>query len=410
MIRRPPRSTLSSSSAASDVYKRQLQGSLEGEDSREHRLARLPCGSGSVPDGVLPGEGGGGPGGRGGHRRRADRRAGEPYRHLPAFYSDLFDLGYEAVGEVDAGLETVEDWKVPNREGVVYYLKDGRVRGVLLWNVWDQVEAARTLGASPGPFLPREISWGASAGADESVETCGGRHARANRLCEGGAGSPAGALRAGRIRSGVRPGAPAPGAGEDPGVAAQRVRLLYRHAHQGRARGGRKGAAPVRSRGLAGGAVLFAPRTRGPGLDGGGDAGEPDPRPRRGVPGGQGALLREGACGPHHGRRGHQRVEPSRHQLQDRPRHLRARTAMRVGTASLPRMRVAKGWNGAVDTNAAVRQGGTKRPGRLLAAEPDRPRSRSVSRQDVRAALERAHVRSARTDDLKLPGSRSRHG
>jgi NADPH-dependent 2,4-dienoyl-CoA reductase/sulfur reductase-like enzyme len=83
--------------------------------------------------------------------------AGEPYRHLPAFYSDLFDLGYEAVGEVDAGLETVEDWKVPNREGVVYYLKDGRVRGVLLWNVWDQVEAARTLVASPGPFLPRDL-------------------------------------------------------------------------------------------------------------------------------------------------------------------------------------------------------------------------------------------------------------
>lgn len=83
--------------------------------------------------------------------------AGEPYRHLPAFYSNLFDLGYEAVGEVDAGLETVEDWKVPNREGVVYYLKDGRVRGVLLWNVWDQVEAARTLVASPGPFLPRDL-------------------------------------------------------------------------------------------------------------------------------------------------------------------------------------------------------------------------------------------------------------
>ena len=83
--------------------------------------------------------------------------AGEPYRHLPAFYSDLFELGYEAVGEVDAGLETVEDWKVPNREGVVYYLKDGRVRGVLLWNVWNQLEAARTLVASPGPFLPRDL-------------------------------------------------------------------------------------------------------------------------------------------------------------------------------------------------------------------------------------------------------------
>ena len=28
----------------------------------------------------------------------------------------------------------------------------GRVRGVLLWNVWDQVESARALIAEPGPF------------------------------------------------------------------------------------------------------------------------------------------------------------------------------------------------------------------------------------------------------------------
>ena len=27
--------------------------------------------------------------------------ADEPYDHLPFFYSDLFDLGYEAVGELD---------------------------------------------------------------------------------------------------------------------------------------------------------------------------------------------------------------------------------------------------------------------------------------------------------------------
>jgi hypothetical protein len=31
---------------------------------------------------------------------------------------------------------------------VVYYLRDRRVRGVLLWNVWDQVDAARKLIAS----------------------------------------------------------------------------------------------------------------------------------------------------------------------------------------------------------------------------------------------------------------------
>ena len=68
-----------------------------------------------------------------------------PYQHQPYFYSDLFDLGYEAVGELDSRMETVEDWKEPFRTGVVYYLKDHRVRGVLLWNTWGQVDAARRL-------------------------------------------------------------------------------------------------------------------------------------------------------------------------------------------------------------------------------------------------------------------------
>lgn len=76
------------------------------------------------------------------------------YHHLPSFYSDLFDLGYEAVGELDSRLETVVDWKQPFREGVIYYLKDRRVRGVLLWNTWGQVDAARLLIAESGPFEP----------------------------------------------------------------------------------------------------------------------------------------------------------------------------------------------------------------------------------------------------------------
>jgi 3-phenylpropionate/trans-cinnamate dioxygenase ferredoxin reductase component len=79
------------------------------------------------------------------------------YDHLPFFYSDLFELGYEAVGEVDSRLETVADWKEPHRKGVVYYLRDGRVRGVLLWNVWEQVDAARKLIAEPGPFRPENL-------------------------------------------------------------------------------------------------------------------------------------------------------------------------------------------------------------------------------------------------------------
>ena len=47
------------------------------------------------------------------------------------------------MGDVDARHETVVDWKEEFREGVVYYLDGGRVRGVLLWNTWEQVDAAR---------------------------------------------------------------------------------------------------------------------------------------------------------------------------------------------------------------------------------------------------------------------------
>ncbi len=89
----------------------------------------------------------------------------QPYDYLPSFYSDLFDLGYEAVGEMDARLETVADWKDPFHEGVVYYLRDGRVRGVLLWNVWDQVEAARRLIAEPGPFRAADLKGRLPAGS-----------------------------------------------------------------------------------------------------------------------------------------------------------------------------------------------------------------------------------------------------
>lgn len=68
-----------------------------------------------------------------------------PYTHLPFFYSDLFDLGYEAVGELDSRMEIVADWQEPFRKGIIYYLKNRLVRGVLLWNVWGQVDAARRL-------------------------------------------------------------------------------------------------------------------------------------------------------------------------------------------------------------------------------------------------------------------------
>jgi NADPH-dependent 2,4-dienoyl-CoA reductase/sulfur reductase-like enzyme len=85
--------------------------------------------------------------------------AGEetPFDYLSLFYSDLFELGYEAVGELNPKLEVVEDWTKQFEEGTVYYLKDKRVRGVLLWNVWDKADDARELIAEPGPFSAKNL-------------------------------------------------------------------------------------------------------------------------------------------------------------------------------------------------------------------------------------------------------------
>ena len=71
--------------------------------------------------------------------------AGTPYDHLPFFYSDLFDLGYEAVGDVDSRLDMVAEWIEPNRKGVVAYVDGDGARGFLLWDVWGKVDSAREL-------------------------------------------------------------------------------------------------------------------------------------------------------------------------------------------------------------------------------------------------------------------------
>jgi NADPH-dependent 2,4-dienoyl-CoA reductase/sulfur reductase-like enzyme len=87
------------------------------------------------------------------HAKSHGRRVGanmagadEPYDHLPFFYSDLFELGYEAVGELDSRLRTTADWTDVGRAGTVYYVDDeSRPRGVLLWNLFGRVDTAREL-------------------------------------------------------------------------------------------------------------------------------------------------------------------------------------------------------------------------------------------------------------------------
>lgn len=81
----------------------------------------------------------------------------EPYREIPFFYSDLYAWGYEAVGEVDTRHRVVEDWVIPGEEGVVYYLDDTRLVGVLNWNVWEGVPKARALLARDRHWTAREL-------------------------------------------------------------------------------------------------------------------------------------------------------------------------------------------------------------------------------------------------------------
>jgi NADPH-dependent 2,4-dienoyl-CoA reductase/sulfur reductase-like enzyme len=86
--------------------------------------------------------------------------ANEPYDHLPFFYSDMFELGYEAVGELDSRLDTIAEWAEPHRKGVVCYRDaEGRPRGFLLWDTWGKVDAATEL-----------IHAGAPVGADRLGE------------------------------------------------------------------------------------------------------------------------------------------------------------------------------------------------------------------------------------------------
>lgn len=82
--------------------------------------------------------------------------ANQPYDEMPVFFSDLFDLGWEAVGEVDPQLTVEEVWREPNREGVLFYLRDEVVRGVLMWNAWGLADWARALIREGRPMTVEE--------------------------------------------------------------------------------------------------------------------------------------------------------------------------------------------------------------------------------------------------------------
>ncbi len=83
--------------------------------------------------------------------------ANEAYTYMPYFFSDLFDFGYEAVGEISSGLETFADWRKENETGVIYYLKDGIVVGAMMCNVWEKVNEARELIRSRAAVMTKDL-------------------------------------------------------------------------------------------------------------------------------------------------------------------------------------------------------------------------------------------------------------
>jgi NADPH-dependent 2,4-dienoyl-CoA reductase/sulfur reductase-like enzyme len=62
------------------------------------------------------------------------------YEHSPFFYSDLFDLGYEAVGEINKNFEIYSDWITPFTKGTIFYLDNDKIRGLIFWNLWGKVD------------------------------------------------------------------------------------------------------------------------------------------------------------------------------------------------------------------------------------------------------------------------------
>ncbi len=81
----------------------------------------------------------------------------EAYDHTPMFYSDVLGLGYQAVGTLDASLETfVEE---VGDAAVAYYLDESEVVGVLLWDLDDGVDEAKALLARhTRPADPAELA------------------------------------------------------------------------------------------------------------------------------------------------------------------------------------------------------------------------------------------------------------
>src|SRR5690606_17884098 len=129
------------------------------------------------------------------------------------------------------------------------------------------------------------------------------RRRRARRLRRHGSRGP--------VPRPVEPGGAAPAPGASACVSTQRLRLLHRHALEGPPRAGRKRAAALLARCMAGVPRLYGEGARGARMDRGGDAGCGRPCAGQRPCGGRTALLPHRARRPDVRDRGGQRLEPA---------------------------------------------------------------------------------------------------
>lgn len=71
--------------------------------------------------------------------------AAVPYDHLPLKWFRVGEMQFEGVGELWARLDTELMWVEPGQRGVLYYMRDEVVHGVLFINIHERLEWAREL-------------------------------------------------------------------------------------------------------------------------------------------------------------------------------------------------------------------------------------------------------------------------
>ena len=88
------------------------------------------------------------------HARNSGKQVGEimaggkeAYTHTPYFYSDISDLSWEAIGTMDPELETLFDEREDGK--IVFFIEEGVLKGVLLWNVEVDLDDVRELLDNP---------------------------------------------------------------------------------------------------------------------------------------------------------------------------------------------------------------------------------------------------------------------